>query len=118
MNFWERITGSDMTKQMAALDTQVQQLPADYQAAWQTMQTTVWSRTDFSGRNLMPVLTGIVDLMTEAAADGLTVNQALGDDVAEFADQVAATSGATNLQDRWRAKLNQTIYTKLGRQPQ
>lgn len=115
VNFWDRVTGNDMTRQMKAFEQQVQTLPADYQAAWQLIQKTVWTRTDITGRNLMPIFEGIVDLMTEAAADGLNATEALGDDIAAFADNVAATSGAQNLQDRWRANLNRRVAKKLGR---
>ncbi|GIO40763.1 hypothetical protein J41TS4_05210 [Paenibacillus apis] len=34
MNFWEKITGSDMTKEMKAFESRVKELPADYQEAW------------------------------------------------------------------------------------
>ncbi|WP_461226594.1 DUF1048 domain-containing protein [Lacticaseibacillus suihuaensis] len=115
MNFWDRITGNDMTRQMAAFAARVALLPSDYQAAWQTINQTVMARADFTGRNLMPILAGIVDMMVEAAADGLSVQEALGDDIAGFADSVGAASGATNVQDRWRRQLNAAVYKKLGR---
>lgn len=115
MKFWDRVTGNDMTRQMKAFDEQVQTLPTDYQDAWQLIQKIVWTRTNITGRNLMPIFDGIVDLMTEVAADGLSVTEALGDDITAFADDVAATSGAQNLQDRWRATLNRRVAKKLGR---
>lgn len=34
MNFWEKITGSDMTKEMKAFESRVKELPVDYQEAW------------------------------------------------------------------------------------
>ena len=35
MNFWEKITGSDMTKEMKAFESRVKKLPAEYRAAWE-----------------------------------------------------------------------------------
>ena len=34
MNFWEKITGSDMTKEMKTFESRAEKLPAEYQAAW------------------------------------------------------------------------------------
>ncbi|WP_225047742.1 DUF1048 domain-containing protein [Lacticaseibacillus kribbianus] len=115
MNFWDKITGNDMNRELAGFDKRVQQLPPDYRTAWQTVLATVMARSDFSGRNLMPILSGILELMEAAAARGASAQDALGEDVAEFADGVGAASGATSLQDRWRAQLNAAVYRKLGR---
>ena len=54
MNFWDRITGNDMTKEMKAFELRAKKLPADYQAAWEKIKFNIWPHTDFTGRNLMP----------------------------------------------------------------
>ncbi len=33
MNFWEKITGSDMTKELKKFELRAKKLPADYQEA-------------------------------------------------------------------------------------
>ena len=38
MNFWEKITGSDMTKELKNFESRVEKLPADYQAAWEEIK--------------------------------------------------------------------------------
>ena len=53
MNFWEKITGNDMKKEMKTFESRVQKLPADYQAAWKEINANLWPHTDFTGRNLM-----------------------------------------------------------------
>ncbi len=34
MNFWETITGSDITREWKAFDVRAEALPADYRSAW------------------------------------------------------------------------------------
>lgn len=67
MNFWEKITGSDMTKEMKAFELRVKKLPVDYQSAWEKINLNLWSHSDFTGRNLMPILDGVLGLLEETA---------------------------------------------------
>ena len=34
MNFWEKITGSDLTREWKAFEARAETLPDDYRAAW------------------------------------------------------------------------------------
>ena len=69
MNFWERITGTDMTKEMKILRGASRKaasripisLERDYHAP---LELTA----DSTGRNLMPILGGALELLQEAAA--------------------------------------------------
>ncbi|MVB09816.1 hypothetical protein CAFE_04810 [Caprobacter fermentans] len=115
MNLWETITGSDMTKELKAFEARAQKLPADYQAAWEKMKSYFWPRSDFSGRNLMPVLDGVLGLLEEAAADGQSVGEALGDDIKGFCSALAGEEGAKSFRDKWREQLNKNIAKKLGK---
>ncbi|HYE68561.1 MAG TPA: DUF1048 domain-containing protein, partial [Anaerovoracaceae bacterium] len=65
MNFWEKITGNDMTKEMKAFESRTKELPADYQVAWEKINANLWSYSDFTGRNLMPILDGVLGLLEE-----------------------------------------------------
>ena len=60
MNFWGKITGSDMTKEMKNFESRAKKLPADYQAAWGKIKDNLWPHSDFTGRNLMPILNGVL----------------------------------------------------------
>jgi DNA-binding ferritin-like protein (Dps family) len=115
MNFWEKITGSDMTKQMKAFESRVQKLPADYQAAWKEINSNIWAYSDFTGRNLMPIFDGVLGLLEEAAADGQTVQEVLGDDLKGFCSALVGAEGAKSYRDKWREQLNHNIAKKLGK---
>ncbi|TYP71924.1 DUF1048 domain-containing protein [Paenibacillus methanolicus] len=115
MNFWEKITGSDMTKEMKAFDSRVQKLPADYQSAWKEINAHLWPHSDFSGRNLMPILDGALGLLEETAADGQRVQEVLGDDIKGLCSALAGEAGAKSFRDKWRDQLNHNIAKKLGK---
>jgi DNA-binding ferritin-like protein (Dps family) len=115
MNFWEKITGSDMTGEVKAFESRVKKLPADYQAAWEKINADLWPHSDFTGRNLMPILDGVLGLLEEAAADGQSVREVLGDDIKGFCSALAGEEGAKSYRDKWREQLNNNIAKKLGK---
>lgn len=115
MNFWEQITGSDITKEWKAFETRVKKLPADYQAAWEEIIAYLWPHSDFTGRNLMPILDGVLGLLEETAADGQLVQEVLGDDIKGFCSALAGEEGAKSYRDKWREQLNRNIAKKLGK---
>lgn len=115
MNFWEKVTGSDMTKEMNAFEARIKQLPADYQAAWEEIKANFWPHSDFTGRNLMPILDGVLGLLEESAAEGQSIHEVLGDDIKSFCSAVAGEAGAKSYRDKWREQLNKSIAKKLGK---
>lgn len=115
MNFWEKITGSDMTKEFRAYEARAQKLPGDYQAAWEQIKTQLWQHSDFTGRNLMPILDGVLGLLEETAADGQRAQEVLGDDIQGFCSALVGEDGAKSYRDKWRRQLNATIAKKLGK---
>ena len=114
MNFWEKITGSDLTKEYRAFQVRAEALPPDHRAAWQEIQACLAPYGSFTGRNLMPILDGVLGLLEETAADGQDVREVLGDDIPGFAAAVAGGEGATTYRDRWREQLNRNVARKLG----
>ncbi|MBR0599294.1 DUF1048 domain-containing protein [Sinanaerobacter chloroacetimidivorans] len=115
MNFYEKITGSDMTKELKAFESRAKNLPADYQAAWEKIKANLWVHSDFTGRNLMPILDGVLGLLEETAADGQSVPEVLGDDIEGFCSALAGEEGAKSFRDKWREQLNKNITKKLGK---
>ncbi|WP_127495488.1 DUF1048 domain-containing protein [Paenibacillus glycanilyticus] len=115
MNFWEKITGSDMTKEFKAFESRAKKLPADYQAAWKEILSNLFQYSDFTGRNLMPILDGVLGLLEETAADGQSVREVLGDDIKGFCAALAGEEGAKSFRDKWREQLNNSIAKKLGK---
>jgi len=115
MNFWEKITGSDMTRECKIFESRVKKLPADYQTAWENITVNLWVYADFTGRNLMPILDGVLGLLEESAAEGQRVQEVLGDDIKGFCAALAGEEGAKSVRDKWRAQLNNNIAKKLGK---
>lgn len=115
MDFWEKITGSDMTKETEAFESRAKKLPADYQAAWEKIKANLWPAADFTGRSLMPILDGVLGLLEEAAADGQSAKEVLGDDIKGFCSALAGEEGAKSFRDKWRGQLNKNIAKKLGK---
>lgn len=115
MNFWERITGSDLTREWKAFQARAAVLPADYQVAWQEINSYLLPHSDFTGRGLMPILDGALGLLEEAASDGQSVQEVLGDDVQGFCSALIGETGAKNFRDKWRDQLNKNVARKLSR---
>jgi DNA-binding ferritin-like protein (Dps family) len=115
MNFWDKITGNDMTKEMKAFELRAKNLPADYQAAWEKINANLWQHSDFTGRNLMPILDGVLGLLEETSADGQRVQEVLDDDIKGFCSALVGEEGAKSFRDKWREQLNNNIAKKLGK---
>jgi len=114
MNFWEQITGSDMKKELKAFESRAKKLPLDFQSAWEKINANLWPHSDFSGRNLLPILDGVLGLLEETWADGQSVQEVLGDNIKGFCSALAGEEGAKSYHDKWREQLNKNIAKKLG----
>jgi DNA-binding ferritin-like protein (Dps family) len=115
MSYWETVTGSDLTREWKAFEARAEALPPDYRAAWEQIKVHLFPYAGFTGRNLMPILDGALELLEEAAADGLSIHQVLGDDVRGFCAALAGGEGARSYRDRWRDRLNKRVARRLGR---
>ena len=115
MNFWDEITGNDITKELKTFESRAKKLPADYQAAWEIIKANLWLHSDFTGRNLIPILDGVLGLLEETAADGQSVQEVLGDDIKGFCSALVGAEGAKSFRDKWREQLNNNIAKKLGK---
>jgi DNA-binding ferritin-like protein (Dps family) len=113
MNLWEKITGSDLEKALKNFESRTQKLPPDYQAAWEEINDHLWDYANFTGRNLVPILEGVLGLLEETSADGQTIQEVLGDDIKGFCSALAGEEGAKSFRDRWREQLNNNIARKL-----
>ena len=114
MNFWEKITGSDMTKEFESFELRAAKLPADYQETWETIKTCLWPHADLTGRSLFPIFDGVLDLFEVTAADGQSVREVLGDDIKGFCSALVGEDGAKSYRGKWREQLNNTVAKKLG----
>jgi DNA-binding ferritin-like protein (Dps family) len=73
------------------------------------------SHGDFTGRNLTPIVDGVLGLLETTAADGQSVEEALGDDIPAFTAALMGEEGAKDYRDRWREQLNRNVARKLSR---
>ncbi|MFC3996766.1 DUF1048 domain-containing protein [Nocardiopsis sediminis] len=115
MNLWETMTGSDLTREWKAFEARAGALPADHRAAWEQIKGHLYPYSDFTGRNLMPILDGALGLLEETAADGQSIDDVLSDDIACFCAALAGGEGARSHRDRWREQLNRNVARKLAR---
>ena len=115
MNFWEKITGSDMTKEFKTFEVRVKKLPTDYQEAWEKIKANLWPHSDLTGRNLIPILDGVLGLLEETASDGQSVQGVLGDDIKSFCSALVGIDAAKSYRDKWRKQLNNNIAKKLAK---
>lgn len=115
MNFWDKITGNDMTKEFKAFELRVRKLPDDYQNVWEEINTNLLIYGDFTGRNLMPILNGVLDMLEETAATGQNVKDVLGNDIKSFCSELVGEEGSKSFRDKWRKQLNNKIAKKLGK---
>ncbi|MFD9740014.1 DUF1048 domain-containing protein [Umezawaea sp. NPDC059074] len=115
MNFWETITGSDITREHKAFEVRADALPADHRAAWTEIKGHLAPYADFTGRNLTPILDSALGLLEETAADGQSAREVLGDDVEGFCAALAGGEGSRTFRDRWRRQLNRNVARKLSR---
>jgi DNA-binding ferritin-like protein (Dps family) len=115
MSFWETITGSDLSREWKAFEARAASLPADYRAAWEQIKGHLFPYGSFTGRNLTPIADAALGLLEEASADGQSIAEVLGDDIAGFSAALAGGAGARNYRDRWRAQLNRNVARKLTR---
>ena len=114
MNFWEKVTGRDITVAMQSYAKRMHGLPEDYAAAWDEIVQCLSAYADFTGRNLLPVLDGLADWLEAAAADGKSVREVLGEDAQAFCAALASGEGIKTSRDRWREQLNRSVKKRLG----
>lgn len=115
MNLWDKLTGSDMTREVKDFESRAERLPTAYRAAWTAIKAHLYPHADFSGRNLMPILDGVLGLLEETAADGQDVQEVLGDDIRGFCSALVGDKGAKSFRDKWRQQLNSSVAKRLGK---
>jgi DNA-binding ferritin-like protein (Dps family) len=115
MNFWDTITGSDMTRDWKTFDARATALPPDYQDAWNQIKIQLFGYGSFTGRNLTPIADGALGLLEETASEGQSVQEAIGDDIKGFCAALAGGEGARSYREQWRDQLNRNVARKLSR---
>lgn len=115
MNFWEKVTGSNMTKEFNGFEDRAKNLPKDYQELWEKIKENLWKHSDFTGRNLMPVFDSALNMLEETACSGKNAQEVLHNDINEFCSALIGEDVANTFRDKWRKQLNKNIAKKLGK---
>lgn len=90
----------------------VKSLPEDYQYVFKEIQSHMWMFVSGAGYDMMKVHEGLLELFEEGAAEGKSVLEVTGEDVATFVDELLKNT-RTYTED-WKSKLNQKIKNKIG----
>lgn len=88
-------------------------LPEDYAYVYQKIQHYMWSRAGGSGMDMMPILADLLDLFEIGAAEGRSVLEVTGEDVAAFCDELLRN--AKTWTEASGMALNRDIKNKLGK---
>ena len=116
MNLWDKVTGSDLSRDWQAFDDRAAALPEEHRKAWEQIKAQLISHADFSGRNLTPIFDGVLGLLETTAADDQSAEEALGEDIPAFcAALVGDDSAARDYRQRWRNQLNKNVARRLNR---
>lgn len=91
----------------------IESLPEDYRYTFKKIQKHMWSFAAGDGYDMLEVQYGLLDLFEESAADGKTVLEVTGQDVAGFVDELLKST--KTYADGWRSQLNKEIAKKVGR---
>lgn len=89
----------------------VHALPQDYRFVYDKIQHYMWGHAAGDGMDMTLVLADLVDLFEQGAADGKSVLDVTGEDVAAFCDELLAN--AKTWQGAKQEQLNRAIWNKL-----
>jgi len=107
---WIRRTAAEK-REYKAMIARVKALPEEYWFVFDKIQRYMWSRAAGSGRDMLAVQYGLIELFEAGAADGKRVLEVTGDDVAAFSDELLRN--ARTYTNDWHERLNQEIHDKL-----
>lgn len=112
-DFINKIIGDlEGKKEWKALQVRAQALPEEYQVVYNEIKDYVWH----GGTGLMDpsnLFKRLVERFEEGAANGKSVLDVTGDDVAAFIEELIR--GEETYTDGLRQKLNQNVAKKLGK---
>ncbi|MFA5107807.1 MAG: DUF1048 domain-containing protein [Patescibacteria group bacterium] len=109
-NILKKIIGDK--KEWKKMEARAKALPSDYQVVYNEIKQYMWNLWRFSAGNDLgnfAVLDDLLGLFEEGAANGKSVLDVTGEDVAGFCDDLFHAT------ESWRKKLNSDIMKKLGK---
>lgn len=98
-------------REYRAMMARAKALPEEYWFVFDKVQHYMWNRAAGSGRDMLAVQYDLIELFEAGAAEGKSVLEVTGDDVAAFSDELLAN--ARTYTADWHQKLNREIHDKL-----
>ncbi len=92
----------------------VRALPEDYQYVFKKIQGHMWMFAAGAGYDMMKIHYDLIELFESGAADGKSVLEITGEDVAAFCEELLRS--ASTYTENWRETLNRDIQKKLGKE--
>ena len=89
----------------------VKSLPEEYQYVFKEIQSYMWMFVSGAGYDMLEVQEGLMELFEESAAEGKSVLEVTGEDVATFVDELL--KNASTYTDDWRNRLNRKVKNKI-----
>ena len=89
----------------------VSALPEDYQYVFKKIQSHMWMFAAGSGYDMLKIHYDLIDLFETGAAEGKSVLEITGEDVASFCEELLRS--ASTYTENWRENLNRDIHKKL-----
>lgn len=98
-------------KEYREMMARVKKLPEDYQFVYGKIQDYMWNYAAGDGMDMLDVQYELIDLFEAGVADGKSVLEVTGEDVAGFSDELLMNA-KTYIGEK-RKKLNKEIIKKL-----
>lgn len=113
MTFVDRVTGNDMKREYKEMKIRVSKLPLEYQEAWEQIFVKLSMRSNFTGRNLTPLYSGVLDMFEEMESLGKSIDEIFGGNIDGFCDELAWDEPSFDIRDKWRKQLNDKIEKRF-----
>jgi DNA-binding ferritin-like protein (Dps family) len=94
-----------------AMEARANALPRDFRLVYGQMKSYMWKFATGDGMDIVAILKDVLELFETSAAQGESVLDVTGQDVAAFCDE--RLRGTTSYLDKWRASLNRDVAKKL-----
>jgi DNA-binding ferritin-like protein (Dps family) len=111
VKFLEKVTGDK--REWRAMEARAKAMPSDYNMVYHEIMNYMFRFSAGGGMDLIAILKDLLELFEEGVANGKTVLEITGDDVAEFSDELLRN--AKTYTENWHEKLNRDIARKLGK---
>lgn len=100
-------------REYKALQAKINALPKEYGYTYRKIEHYMWAHAGGDGMDVLAILTDVYDLFEAGVAQGKSVLEVTGEDVADFADELlrSAKTWTTNQHDA----LNRDIQRMLGK---